>query len=396
MNAGPTLGQILRAVIEGGCAPNLRLSPDQWRVLRALAACRTAALGGQLFYCPACEREQFVAHSCRNRHCPQCQGNLALDWLEQQEKALLPIPYFHLVFTIPHVLNPLIRQNRRAMFHLLFEAASQTLLEFGRQRLGAQIGITVVLHTWSQTLLDHYHVHCIVSGGGLALQGSGWVSTPNYYLFPVKALSRMFRGKFLAGLKGLYDAGKLEFHGQLHGLAQAGEFGRLLRLTAKDNWVVYAKRPFAGPKQVLKYLSNYTHRVAISNRRLISADGRSVTFSYKDYADGERRKTMTLALEEFVRRFCLHLLPRGFVKIRHYGLLSNRGRAQRLERARKLLGVAVPATANTAVEPLTKEMLAAVTPARVCCPYCGRPTLVLLREVSSVRPGRRLPVLDSS
>lgn len=396
MNPCPTLGQILRAVIGGGCAPNLRLSPDQWRVLRALAACRTAALGGQLFYCPECEREHFVAHSCRNRHCPQCQGNLALDWLEQQEAALLPIPYFHLVFTLPHALNPLIRQNRRAMFHLLFEAASQTLLEFGRQRLGAQIGITVVLHTWSQNLLDHYHVHCIVSGGGLALDAKHWIGTRDYYLFPVKALSRMFRGRFMAGLKGLYDAGKLEFHGQLQSLAQAGEFGRLLRLAAKDNWVVYAKRPFAGPKQVLKYLSNYTHRVAISNRRLIGADGRSVTFSYKDYADGERRKTMTLALEEFVRRFALHLLPRGFVKIRHYGLVANRGRAQRLQRARSLLGSSAVPMPNTTTKPLTVDGPARESDARARCPFCGRPTLVFLREVPPLRTGRSVPVLDSS
>jgi len=171
MNPGPTLGQILRGVIEGRCAPSLRLSPEHWKVLRALAACRTPALGGRLFYCPSCQREHFVSHSCRNRHCPQCQGHRAIDWLEQQQATLLPIPYFHLVFTLPHVLNALIRQNRRALLALLFAAASQTLLEFGRQRVKAQIGITAVLHTWSQTLLDHYHVHCIVSGGGLALNG---------------------------------------------------------------------------------------------------------------------------------------------------------------------------------------------------------------------------------
>ena len=396
MKERPTLGQILRGVIGAKCAPSLRLSPEHWKVLRALAACRTAALGGQMFYCPECQREEFVAHSCRNRHCPQCQGAQALDWLEHQEQALLPIPYFHVVFTLPHALNPLIRQNRRGVLNLLFASASQTLLEFGRQRLKARIGISAVLHTWSQTLTDHYHLHCIVSGGGLALSGSGWVKTPDYYLFPVKALSPMFRGKFLAGLKALYDGCKLEFHGQLEPLAPAREFAQLQRAVAKDNWVVYAKRPFAGPKQVLKYLSNYTHRVAMSNRRLMDADEQSVTFSYKDYADKERRKTMRLGVEEFVRRFCLHVLPPRFVKIRHYGLLANRGRTQRLERARALLGVAAPATENTTVEPLTKEKLAAQTPVRACCPYCGRPTLVLLREVPPVRPGRSLPVLDSS
>ena len=395
MKERPTLGQILRGVIGAQCAPRLRLSPEQWKVLRALAACRTEALGGQLYYCASCQREYLVAHSCRNRHCPQCQGAQALDWLDQQEQALLPIPYFHLVFTLPHELNPLIRQNRRVMFNLLFASASRTLLEFGRRELGAKIGLSVVLHTWSQTLLDHYHVHCIVTGGGLRLAG-GWAKTSSYYLFPVKALSRMYRGKFLAGLKQLYDEGQLEFHGQLESLAQATEFGRLQRAAAKQKWVVYAKRPFAGPKQVLKYLSNYTHRVAISNRRLISADEQSVSFWYKDYADQERRKTMSLGVEEFVRRFCLHVLPPRFVKIRHYGLLANRGRAERLERARQLLGVETLAVANTTLELKTEEQLAAESLVRACCPYCGRRTLVLLREVPPVRLSRNVPVLDSS
>jgi len=393
VNSCPTLGQILRGVIQGSYAPNLRLSPDHWRVLRALAACRTPALGGQVFFCPACQREHFVAHSCRNRHCPQCQGAQAIDWLEQQETALLPIPYFHLVFTLSHALNPLIRQNRRALFNLLLAATSQTLLEFGRQRLKAQIGISAVLHTWSQTLLDHYHVHCIVSGGGLALQGSGWVHTPDYYLFPIKALSRMFRGKFLAGLKRLYDEGKLEFHAQLQPLAQAAEFAKLLRSAARQNWVVYAKRPFAGPKQVLKYLSHYTHRVAISNRRLFSADADTVTFGYKDYADGARRKTMTLALAEFVRRFCLHLLPERFVKIRHYGLLGNRQRHERLQRARSLLGVSGP---TPVLEAEPQNPSTSQTPAHGCCPFCHQPTLVLLRQMPPVRHVPSLPVLDSS
>ena len=394
MNERPTLGQILRGVVQGRCAPTLRLSPEHWKVLRALAACRTPALGGQLYYCPACRREHFVAHSCRNRHCPQCQGNRAVDWLAKQETALLPIPYFHLVFTLPHALNPLIRQNRRELLNLLFASASQTLLEFGRQRLGAQIGITAVLHTWSQTVLDHYHLHCIVSGGGLALEASRWVNSPNYYLFPVRALSSMFQGKFLAGLKGLYDAGNLQFHGQLQTLAPSAEFARLLRTAAKENWVVYAKRPFAGPQQVLKYLSGYTHRVAISNRRLLQADAQSVTFSYKDYADGARRKTMTLELEEFVRRFALHLLPPRFVKIRHYGLLGNRQRNERLRRARMLLDVALPVVAD--LSPPTPSRPATEPPSRAICPYCRQPTLIRLRQVPPVGRTAQLPVLDSS
>ena len=385
MSASPTLGQVLRTIL----SDSLRLSPQQWKTVRALAACRTGALGGQLFHCGHCQREHFVAHSCRNRHCPQCQGGLALDWLAQQEAALLPVPYFHLVFTLPHTLNGLIRQNRRALFKLLFDAASQTLLEFGRGRFQAQIGITAVLHTWSQTLLDHYHLHCIVTGGGVALEQERWVRSPAHYLFPVKALSRMFRGKFLAGLNGLFDSAKLQFHGQMAELG--GErFVHLLRDAARTPWVVYAKRPFAGPQQVLAYLSRYTHRVAVSNRRLLCADAQSVTFTYKDYADGARHKTMTLDSAEFVRRFCLHILPERFVKIRHYGLLGNRQRRQRLDHARQLLAAAQPLgpqpSAGAAPAPDTPLMR---------CPFCQQPTLVFVRAIAPERVPRPAP-LDSS
>lgn len=398
MKAGPTLGQILRGVLEAEWALKLRLAPQQWKVVRALAACRTPALGGELFYCPECHRQHFVAHSCRNRHCPQCQGKLALDWLEQQEQALLPIPYFHLVFTLPHALNRLIRQNRRVLLNLLFEAASQTLLEFGRQRLGAQIGISAVLHTWSQNLLDHYHVHCIVSGGGLAVEGQRWVGAKDYYLFPVQALSPMFRGKYLAGFKGLYERGRLEFHGQLEGLVERKAVAGLLREISTQNWVVYAKRPFAGPGQVLKYLSKYTHRVAISNRRLIQADPHSVTFSYKNYADGQRPKTMKLEVGEFVRRFCLHVLPERFMKIRHYGLMGNRNRQQRLEAVRRLLGASAnqQGQAQELETQLSKGSDGSQGEGR--CPYCGKGRLMFLWKVDPVRPQPqlKLKLLDSS
>jgi len=302
----------------------------------------------------------------------------------------LPVPYFHLVFTLPHCLNGLIRQNRRALFQLLFAAASQTLLEFGEGKLGAQIGLTAVLHTWSQTLLDHYHLHGIVTGGGVALEGKRWVPSPAHYLFPVKALSQMFRGKFLAGLNELFDSAKLEFHGPLAELAERDPFVKLLRQAARTSWVVYAKRPFAGPHQVLAYLSRYTHRVAISNRRLLHADAQSVTFTYKDYAQGAQRKTMTLSTPEFVRRFCLHILPERFVKIRHYGLLGNRARRQRLDHARQLLAAAQPPcpqpSAGAAPAPDT---------ARMRCPFCQQPTLMFVREVGP-EPIKRPVVLDSS
>lgn len=383
----PTLGQVLRPVLVDA-PPSLRLSPHQWKTLRRLAVCRTPALGGQAFYCPHCQREHVVAHSCRNRHCPQCQGAQAVEWLEQQAEVLLPIPYFHLVFTLPHTLNGLIRQNRRALFKLLFEAASQTLLGLGAKRLKAQLGITAVLHTWSQTLLDHYHLHCIVTGGGVACDQSQWIGTGTHYLFPVRALSRMFRGKYLAGLQALQAEGKLEFHGQLAVLAPAAKFTALVRQAARSEWVVYAKRPFAGPKQVLAYLSRYTHRVALSPRRLLATDGQSVTFAYKDYADAARTKTKTLSTTEFVRRFCLHVLPERFVRIRHYGLLGNRQRQERLARARTLLGVTTTPTCENPPGATTQ----ALAPTPIRCPYCHQPGLVWVREV----PPQTVAPLDSS
>jgi len=388
----PTLGQILRPFLASPAAAGLRLSPHQWKTLRALALCRTSALGGQAFHCPHCRREHVVAHSCRNRHCPHCQGAAAVEWLAQQAATLLPVPYFHLVFTLPHTLNGLIRQNRAALFKLLFDAASQTLLEFGSERLDAQLGITAVLHTWSQTLGDHYHLHCIVTGGGVAHDQSRWVSTSPHYLFPVRALSRKFRGKYLAGLNELHAAGQLEFYGQLRTVAEPAKFAALLREAAQPEWVVYAKRPFAGPEPVLAYLSGYTHRVALSPRRLLVSDDTSVTFAYKDYADGSRPKTMTLATAEFVRRFALHVLPERFVKIRHYGLLGNRHKQQRLARARQWLGAA-PLPQPTQPKPLPELLrVPAAQPASARCPFCQRPGLVKVREVPP-RPAARF---DSS
>lgn len=379
MTLRPTLGQILRPFLADPAAADLRLSPHQWKTLRALARCRTSALGGQAFYCPHCHREHIVAHSCRNRHCPHCQGAAAVAWLAQQAATLLPVPYFHLVFTLPHVLNGLIGQNRAPLFKLLFDAASRTLLEFGSQRLDAQLGITAVLHTWSQTLGDHYHLHAIVTGGGVTSDLSRWVATSPHYLFPVRALSRKFRVKYLAGLNALFTTGKLEFHGQLAQQAAAPQFAALLRSAAQPEWVVYAKRPFAGPEPVLAYLSRYTHRVALSPRRLLVSDGASVTFAYKDYADGSRPKTMTLGTAEFVRRFALHVLPERFVKIRHYGLLGNRHKQTRLARARQLLGAA-PLPQPTGPKPLP-ELLRAPAPSLACCPFCQRPGLVKLRDL---------------
>jgi hypothetical protein len=384
--AGPSLAVVLRAGVNSS-RPSL--PKHQWRILNALLACRTPALGGHRYRCQECGRTHFVPHSCRNRHCPLCQGQAAHRWLEQQQATLLPVPYFHVVFTLPHALNPLIQQNQRALYTLLFQAASQTLLEFGQSRFGVQLGITAVLHTWSQTLLDHYHVHCIVTGGGLTADGSRWVSTPPHYLFAVRALSLVFRGKFCAGLQQLQAQGRLEFHGQLGALAHRNGFERLLRQAARRKWNVFAKRPFAGPRQVLAYLSRYTHRVALSPRRLLALDeaNQTVALAWKDYADGARHKTMSLELKEFVRRFCLHLLPERFVKIRHFGFLSNRQRKNKVAQARALLEHQSPPIA-AALPPLGSALA-------LICPFCGSSQLELIEIVAPQRPVPQ-PRLDSS
>jgi len=330
----------------------------------------------------------FVPHSCRNRHCPVCQGAAARNWLTQQEKALLPVPYFHLVFTLPHLLNPLIQQNQRSVYLLLFRAAAETLLDFGQNRYGVQLGITAVLHTWSQTLLDHYHLHCIVTGGGLSADGTRWVATPAHYLFAVRALSKVFHGKFCAGLEQLYREGSLKFHGKLRPLREPQAYQRLVRQVVRQKWVVYAKRPFAGPRQVLSYLSRYTHRVALGPSRLLALDSQAqtVAFAWKDYADGSKRKIMCLELKEFVRRFCLHLLPKRFVKIRHFGFLSNRQRQLRVAQARRLLkerAVPVPPVAPSS-QPLK------------VCPFCGSSLLLLVEIVPPIVVATSPKVLDSS
>ena len=390
---GPTAnGLTLAAVLHAGLQlfrRTYQLPRYQWKILSAIQQCRTPALGGHRYQCAHCGREHFVAHGCGNRHCPQCQGAQAFDWLERQRAVLLPIPYFHVVFTLPHALNPLIQQNRRTLYQLLFDAASRTLLQFGRQRFQAQIGVTAVLHTWGQKL-GAAILHCIVSGGGWALNGSGWVSSGSHYLFPIQALSRL-GGEFRAGLHALRAQGKLEFHGEVAALARPTAWTAFGQMLQRQEWVVYAKRPFAGPKQVLAYLSRYTHRVAISPRRLLALTETTIAFGYKDYADGHRRKTLTLGLPEFVRRFGLHLLPERFVKIRHYGLLSNRQRLERIARIRTALsGPSNSVTTPPPVEP------PAVTETRLRCPHCGALALIWMAEVPRPHRRARVPILDTS
>lgn len=335
------LAEILRA---HGAAYEARhpLSSQQRAVLRRLSACRTAALGGHTHSCDACGTVQVSYNSCRDRHCPKCQASRQIAWVQGRLARLLPVPYFHVVFTLPEELNPLGLKNQRWFYNLLFQAASQTLLQLAAdpRRLGGQIGFTAVLHTWGQNLLFHPHLHCVVTGGGLSPDGKRWIAGREDFFLPAKVLGRMFRGKFLAGLRAAYQAGKLELTGSVHALREPRHFQRLLDRLYRQSWVVYAKPPFGGAEQVYRYLGRYTHRVALSNSRLLKhADGR-VTFRYKDYADGQRQKEMTLDAEEFIRRFLLHVLPKGFVRIRHYGLLAGRNVDTKLATCRQLLGAA--------------------------------------------------------
>jgi hypothetical protein len=367
------------------------LTAAQRQALRALSVCRTAALGGHVQRCADCGQERIAYNSCRNRHCPKCQALARARWLEREAELLLPVEYHHVVFTLPAEVAELALANPKVCYDALFQAASATLRDVAAnpKRLGAQLGILLVLHTWGQNLHHHPHVHGVVTGGGLSCAERGvvdanprWRSCRPGFLLPVRVLSRVFRGKHLQLLRVAFDQGKLRFPGRLEPLAEAGAFVRWLTPLYRKEWVVYAKRPFGGPAQVLKYLARYTHRVAISNARLVSmtpsplgGEGRGegrVTFRYKDYADAHRAKTMTLSAEEFLRRFVQHVLPRGFVKIRHYGLLANRPRAEKLALSRRLLLPVIVAAAVVGAEPSAANGSTKVDPAPVQhCPKCG-------------------------
>lgn len=355
-------------------------SREQRAVLRAIGRCRTAALGGHVEGCDACGHRRIAYNSCRNRHCPKCQGPERARWLEAEQATLLPVPYFHVVFTLPSELVPLARANPRIVYGLLFRAASRTLLSFARsaKHLGGEPAITMVLHTWGQTLTEHPHVHCVVSGGGLSQDGARWVAVRRRgFLFPVRAMSALFRGKLLASLRRLRLRGSLRFVGECAELGDEQRWKAWLRELHGQPWVVYAKPPFGGPDRVLKYLSRYTHRVAISNRRILSiADGK-VRFVYKDYAAGNATKQMTLSAAEFLRRFLLHVLPRGFMRIRHYGVLANCHREAKLARCRALL--AVPSLGSHVSSPKAETIdqeRRAPKPAPIC-PSCGAEMRIL-------------------
>jgi hypothetical protein len=350
-----------------------RVSPEQAKAMRNIIVCRTAALGGHVDACADCGFRRISYNSCRDRHCPKCQATRRAAWLQTRLERLLPVDYFHVVFTLPKQLQPLVLKNQRLLYGLLFRAASQTLLTLAAdpKRLGAQPGITAILHTWGQNLRFHPHLHCVVTGGGLSPDGQRWVAARQGYLLPVKVLAKLFRGKFLAAVRQAYDRGELKLTGSVASLAQPQAFRKLLARLYRRDWIVYAKPPFGGAEQVYRYLGRYTHRVAISNARLLSQQDGRVQFRYKDYADASRWKVMKLAAEEFIRRFLLHVLPKGFVRIRHYGLLASRNVATRLADCRRLLVGHDPPTAESPDKTWVERIFEWFGLDVVHCPQCG-------------------------
>lgn len=363
------------------------LTSAQQRVMHALASCRTSSLGGHLYRCTSCGEERIAYNSCRNRHCPSCLGSRSAAWLTARRDELLPVPYAHVVFTVPEEVAALALGNKRAVYNLLFAASSQTLLSIGRdpKHLGAQLGFLAVLHTWTQTLAHHPHVHCVVPAGGLAQAPDRWIATRARFFLPVQVLSCLFRGKLLAGLSRLRERGELQYGGATAELAAEPDWRRWLARHYRRDWVVYSKPPFGTPTQVLKYLARYTHRVAISNARLVSIDGDEVTFRYRDRTRADRTRTMTLSAVEFVRRFLLHVLPKRFVRIRHFGFLANGVRAARLAICRRLLGTPEIDPAGDLDSPPSDEAEHEDDPDTEAdlrrCPGCGQTTLRFVVEV---------------
>ena len=369
------------------------VSLDQMKAMSAIERCRTAALGGHVECCQGCGYSRIAYNSCRDRHCPKCQGAVARQWLAAREADLLPVEYYHVVFTLPAPIGQIAYHNKAVIYGLLFQAAAETLLTIAAdpKHLGARIGLTMVLHTWGSALTHHPHVHCIVPGGGISLDGERWVACRRGFFLPVRVLSRLFRRLFCEKLAAAHRAGELQFFGEHQALEKAEAFAAFLKPLRDIDWVVYAKRPFAGPQAVLAYLARYTHRVAIANSRLIALDEHGVTFQFKDYrAKGRcRYKPMTLPVEEFMRRFLLHVLPRGLHRIRHYGLLANAARVENLARARDLL--AAPLSPLIAVPVLASENIAQDTPTENVrpCPCCGAPMVII--ETFAKGHGPRAP-----
>ena len=373
------------------------LSAAQRRVMTAIEQCRTAALGGHVEQCDSCGHQRISYNSCRNRHCPKCQSLARAQWLDDRRSELLAVPYFHVVFTLPREVASIAFHNKAPVYDILFRTAAETLLTIAGnpQHLGAELGFFAVLHTWGQTLLHHPHLHCVVAGGGLSPDGSRWVACRRNFFLPVCVLARLFRRLFLASLEKAFDATKLTFYGSLEPLRDRRAFQRYLAPARKAEWYVYAKPPFAGPEQVLAYVARYTHRVAISNNRLVGIDQGKVRFRWKDYRNGSGQKTMSLAADEFIRRFLLHVLPEGFQRIRYYGFLANRHRKHKLARCHQLLAMPEPETTDEAAVRDYRDQYRQLTGACLTeCPACQRGHMVIIEVLRPVKPCR--PVSDTS
>ena len=369
------------------------LSWKHVKVLRAIARCSTAALGGHLDECTRCGHRAISYNSCRNRHCPKCQTSARERWIAARRRELLPTRYVHVVFTLPPHLAPLALQNKKVIYGLLLRASAETLLEVARdpRHLGAEIGLFTVLHTWSQKLSLHPHVHCVIPAGGFSLDHTHWVKSRSQFFLSIHVLRRVFRGKFVAGLRQAFRDGLLHFQGDLTPLAQPKIFSSWLRPLFRKDWVVYSKRPFGGPEHVLQYLGRYTHRVAISNHRLVSLTEGKVTFRWRDSAHNNEQKLMTLSLDEFMRRFLLHLLPKGFVRIRNFGFLANRKRATTLPLCFQLLGSAPEPPAEQHASSSTKD-----APDLWLCPNCGGPMMVVERFTTAEMQLRSPPLIAAA
>ena len=377
------------------------LSSTQRRVMRAVTACRTAALGGHLEACDACGHQRICYNSCRNRHCPKCQSLARAQWIEDRKSELLDCSYFHVVFTLPEEIAAIAYQNKAVVYNLLFAATAETLSTIAAdpKHLGAEIGFFAVLHTWGQNLMHHPHLHCVVPGGGLSADGQRWVACRPGFFLPVRVLSRYFRRRFLELLGQAFERGDLEFFSTLEPLRERKAFQRYLDPLREKEWVVYAKAPFAGPEQVLDYVGRYTHRVAISNSRLLDIEDGHVTFRWKDYRDGDAQKSMTLTTEEFIRRFLLHVLPPSFHRIRYYGLLGNRHRQEKLDQCRRLLdmSLAIPKEPDTAAPADYRDRYEALTGQSLReCPACRRGRMLPIEQLPPSRVPERPACLDTS
>jgi len=360
------------------------LSRAQLRVMTAIECCRTAALGGHIEQCDQCHFQRIAYNSCRDRHCPKCQSLARAQWIEDRQAELLDTQYFHVVFTVPEEIAAIAFQNRKVVYDILFRATSETLrtIAVDPKHLGAEIGFFAVLHSWGQNLMFHPHLHCVVPGGGLSPDGNRWIPCRKGFFLPVRALSRLFRRLFVESMEKAFDAGQLQFFSALEELRDPTAFRRLLGRVRSREWVVYAKKPFAGPQQVLDYVGRYTHRVAISNNRILNIEDGLVTFRYKDYRDGSQQRTMTLAADEFIRRFLLHVLPEGFHRIRYYGFFGARYRKEKLEQCRQLLGMVPREPESKMAELDYRDRYQALTGSSLWeCPACHRGRMIVIREI---------------